>query len=120
MEARALGIRAEHAVAEYLLEHGFQILATNLRVGRCEIDLLARDGPVVVVVEVRARGPGSFVRALDSIDAAKQARLRSAARRLWRQRFASDGSVDRMRFDCVSVAFDAVSGARIEHVRAAF
>jgi hypothetical protein len=46
--------------------------------------------------------------------------MRVAGKRLWRLRFASDPSVERMRFDCVSVKFDATGDACVEHVRAAF
>lgn len=120
MKARLLGLHAERAAASHLLRSGFTILGANVRVGRCEIDLIAREGAVVVVVEVRARGPGALVRALDTIDARKRARLRAAGQRLWRDRFAKDRSVDRVRFDCVAVAFDAAGAARVEHVRAAF
>lgn len=120
LEARDLGIRAERAAHAYLLERGFEILGANLRVGRYEIDLLACDGAVVVIVEVRARGPGSLLRPLDTVDARKRARLRSAAKRLWRDRFARDQRFDRVRFDCVAVTIDAAGGAHIEHVRAAF
>jgi putative endonuclease len=120
VKARLLGLRAERAAASHLLRCGFTILAFNLRVGRCEIDLLARERSVVVMVEVRARGPGALVRALDTIDARKRARLRAAGQRLWRERFAKDRSVDRVRFDCIAVTFDAAGAARVEHVRAAF
>jgi putative endonuclease len=115
-----LGLRAERAAASHLLACGFAVLGFNLRVGRCEIDLLARDGSVVVVVEVRSRGPGALVRALDTIDGRKRARLRAAAQRLWRDRFAKDRSVERVRFDCVAVTFDDSGDAHVEHVRAAF
>jgi len=120
LEARDLGIRAERAAQEHLLRQGFEILDANLRVGRYEIDLLARDRSVIVVVEVRARGPGSLVRPLDTVDARKRARLRAAAGRLWRDRFSKDLRVERVRFDCVAVTIDAAGGAHIEHVRAAF
>ena len=62
----------------------------NLRVGRLELDVVAREGPVIAVVEVRTRGPGAWVRALDSVDAKKRARVRRAGERLWRERFARD------------------------------
>jgi putative endonuclease len=120
VKARLLGLRAERAAASHLLACGFTILGFNLRVGRCEIDLLARDGAVVVVVEVRSRSPDALVRALDTIDGRKRARLRAAAQRLWRDRFAKDRSVDRLRFDCLAVTFDGAGRAHVEHVRAAF
>ncbi len=96
------------------------MLARNTRVGRLEIDLIARDGPVIVVVEVRTRGEGSWQRALDSIDARKRARIRRAGEQLWRERFASESGLERMRFDAASVTFLPGGGIVVEHVKAAF
>lgn len=120
VKARELGLQAEKAAADHLTERGFVMLASNVRAGRYEIDLLAADGPVLVVVEVRARGPGSLVRPLDSVDARKRARVRSAGRQLWRTRFAKDRRFERMRFDCVAVTVGEGGDVRVEHVRAAF
>lgn len=117
---QAIGRHAEDAAAAYFERLGLTILGRNVRVGRAEIDLLLRDGEVIIVVEVRTRGPGAYQRALDSIDARKRARLRAAGERLWRARFAKDLSVARMRFDAVAVSFGAGGEAIVEHVRAAF
>jgi putative endonuclease len=116
----ALGKRAEAAVSDYLGSVGIEVLDANVRVGRFEIDLLARDGEVIVVVEVRTRGTGAWVRAFDSIDWRKRKRIRFAGERLWRDRFARRKDVERMRFDCASVTFDADGTAHVEYVRAAF
>jgi putative endonuclease len=76
---------------------------------------------VIVVVEVRTRGRGAWVRALDSIDAKKRDRLRAAGERLWRERFATDASVARLRYDAVTVELDDAGAATaIEHVRGFF
>jgi putative endonuclease len=91
----------------------------NVRVGKLEIDVIARDGPVVVIVEVRTRGPGSYVRALDSIDARKRARVRRAGERLWRERFSRTPGLERMRFDAAAVTFLPSGEALVEHIRAA-
>ena len=96
------------------------MIGRNVRVGRLEIDLIARDGPVIVIVEVRTRGAGSYVRALDSIDARKRARIRAAGERLWQTRFTADPALERMRFDVASVTFLPGGGAEVEHIRAAF
>ena len=117
---RDTGARAERAVAAHLAASGMEIIALNLRVGRLELDIVARDGPVIAVVEVRSRGSGAWVRALDSIDAKKRDRVRRAGERLWRERFAGDASVERMRFDVAGVDLQAEGGPRIEIVRAAF
>jgi len=116
----ALGTRAEAAVVAWLRERGVQILGSNVRAGRLEVDVLARDGEVVLVVEVRTRGRGAWQRALDSIDGKKQMRLRHAGERLWQKRFAQRSDVSRMRFDCASVTFSESGEATIEYVKAAF
>jgi putative endonuclease len=112
-----VGARAEQLVADHLARVGLEILALNLRVGRLELDVVARDGEVIAVVEVRARSAGSWLRPLDSVDRKKRERVRRAGERLWRERFASDASVARMRFDVAAV--DLEDGA-IEIVKAAF
>ena len=121
MTARRTGARAEDAAALHLAAHGLSIVARNVRLGPLEIDLVAREGAVVVVVEVRTRGPGAWVRALDSIDAKKRDHLRAAGERLWRERFATDATVARLRYDAVTVAFDAAGEpTAIEHIRGFF
>jgi putative endonuclease len=96
------------------------ILGRNVRVGRLEVDILARQGPVVAVVEVRSRGEGAWVGAFSSVDWKKRARLRAAGRALWRRHFLRDPSVERMRFDVASVSFDATGAASVEIARAVF
>src|SRR6185436_11696568 len=113
-----IGARAEAAVVAHLQAMGLAILATNLRVGRLELDVVARDGAVIAIVEVRARGPGAWVRAMDSVDAKKRARLRTAGERLWRARFASDPTVERMRFDLAAVTLREDGSATIEIAKA--
>lgn len=77
----AIGAAAESAAAAYLRDRGWIVLARNLRVGRDEIDILAREpgSAVLVVVEVRARSCPGFGVALESVDARKVAHLYRAA-----------------------------------------
>lgn len=115
-----LGRRAEDAAARHVESLGWTVLARNVRVSRLEIDLIAREGEVVVVIEVRTRGRGAWERALDSVGHRKRTRIRRAGETLWRTRFKRDASLQRMRFDLVSVDIDPERGLSIEHVRAAF
>lgn len=115
----ALGSRAEQAVAEYLTRSGFLIVARNLRLGRLELDIVARQGQLVVVVEVRTRGASAWTTGLSSLTWSKRQKIRRAGQRLWRQRYKHDLSVARLRFDAASVHFDG-SDARVEYVVAAF
>jgi putative endonuclease len=104
---RRSGDLAEEAVARHLSAAGWAILARNIRVGRSEIDIVARepDG-LLVVVEVRSRSGDRLGAPEESVDSAKVARLYVAAWQLLR----SDGLVTsgspeggRFRVDLVSV-----------------
>jgi putative endonuclease len=94
------------------------LLARNLRLGPLELDIVARDGRVVVVIEVRYRGAGAWTSAFGSIDLTKRRRIRTAGRRLWLQRFKRSPDVDRMRFDVASVTWNG-DEPQIEYVKAA-
>jgi putative endonuclease len=118
-ERARVGRAAEHAVASFLRARGFAIVALNLRVGRYELDVVARSGPLIVVVEVRARGPKAWTRGFGSLTPAKRLRIRRAGERLWQRRYRHDPSAERLRFDAASVRFDA-SGTHVEYVPAAF
>ena len=118
-DRRALGARAEALVAEYLVAEGYEIVATNLRIGALEIDVVARRGPLVAVVEVRTRGPGALTSGFGSVDGRKRERIRRAGERLWQRRYRNDRSVERMRFDVASVRLDR-DPPTLEYVVAAF
>ena len=110
-----MGRAAEAAVAGDLARRGLSIVATNLRLGRLELDVVARDHDTVVVIEVRHRGAGAWQTGLASIAPAKAKRVRAAGERLWRERFLRDASVNRMRFDVAVVTFEPGGEARIEY-----
>lgn len=58
---RQTGMLAENLAAEVLAEKGFQILERNFANRFGEIDIIAKDGDVLVFVEVKAK-KGSGVR----------------------------------------------------------
>lgn len=92
----ARGREAEEWAARLLAAGGLRIIERNFRVRGGEIDLICREGPTLVFVEVRRRTHQSFGGAAASIDARKQARLILAARHyLLRQPDTP------CRFDCV-------------------
>lgn len=55
---KALGNRGEDIAADYLVRHGYQIVARNWRTRAGELDIVARDGEWLVFVEVRTRRAG--------------------------------------------------------------
>jgi putative endonuclease len=113
-----LGRRAELAVADYLVAHGFRILARNLRLGALELDVVARRGGLVAVTEVRTRGGGSFERPFESISGSKRRHLLRAVDRLWRTRLAAARDVQRVRIDVAAVTFEGAQ-TRVEYLEGA-
>ena len=115
---RALGQRGEELAARFLKRHGVSIVERNLRSRLGEIDLVGRDGSVLVFVEVKARREQRGDPPQAAVDLRKQARLTRLAlgylaRRGWVER--------RCRFDVVAVTLDVVGGAsRVEHFPGAF
>lgn len=96
------GRAAERVAADYYAARGFELLATNARLGPLEADLVVARGDLVALVEVRARRPGALVGAFASIGAIKQRRLRRTAAALWaRLRHARPNA--RLRIDVASV-----------------
>ena len=49
------GRAAEAQAQAYLVRRGYSLLAVNQRVGRGEIDIIARHGRALVFMEVKAR-----------------------------------------------------------------
>jgi len=111
-----LGRRAELAVADCLFAEGFTLVGRNLRFGPLELDVVARRGPLLVVAEVRTRGPSAFVGPFESVSRAKCARIRTAVERLWRTRLDEMSDIQRVRIDVAAVTFVA-DETRIEYAK---
>jgi len=56
----ALGKRGEEIAKNYLLSHGYKILEQNFKARYGEIDIVAKEGSVLVFVEVKTRYSESF------------------------------------------------------------
>lgn len=69
------GAHAEAAAASWLQAQGLQLVARNYRCRHGEIDLIMREGNVLVFVEVRARSSKQFGGAAASVDQRKQQKL---------------------------------------------
>ena len=106
MKRAELGRRAELAVVDYLVVRGFSILGRNVRLGPLELDIVARQGSLVAIVEVRTRGATALQSAFESIGATKRARLRKAVERLWREKLEAMKDVERVRIDAAAVTFE--------------
>jgi putative endonuclease len=112
---QARGRRAELAVADYLVANGYNVMALNLRVGRWELDIVAQREGLIVVVEVRTRGEGSFEGPFQSITRSKRTRLKLAVERLWREKLVRIPTVERVRIDAAAVTFDGAE-TRVDYI----
>ncbi|MGE4482314.1 YraN family protein [Acidocella sp.] len=98
--AEILGRRAEEEVATLLRSRGYDILATRLKTGAGEIDIVAADARCLVFVEVKARH--SLSEAAYALSPRQQARLIQAASVALAQHQA--WARPEMRFDAALVA----------------
>ncbi|KKU13221.1 MAG: hypothetical protein UX20_C0028G0010 [Candidatus Magasanikbacteria bacterium GW2011_GWC2_45_8] len=71
-----LGAYGENLAAEFLLRHGFQILARNFRVRGAELDIIARKEDALYFVEVKTRSGVSYGAPESAIHYYKQQHMR--------------------------------------------
>ena len=113
------GRAAEEAAARYLIRDGWTLLGRNVRIGRGELDLIARRGGVLAFVEVKARRTAECGAPEDAVDARKRRQVARLAElwlsvRPWALRGVSD-----VRFDVIAV--DAtVQPPVVRHLPGAF
>ena len=75
MDRRQTGTLAENSAAAFLESQGFTIVARNFQRRVGEIDVVARDGELLEVAEVRTRASDRFGGAAASIGRDKQRRV---------------------------------------------
>ena len=111
-----LGLRGEALAAKELERKGYEIVERRWRCRFGEIDIVARDGDTVVVVEVKSRARSDHFSPVDAVDAPKQRKLIQLAK-AYAQSHAPD---DVIRFDIVSVTAPPGKRPKIEHFTGAF
>ena len=116
------GDRGERLAAEWLRkEKAFRVLERNWRSPRDrrdEIDLVCRDGEVLVFVEVKARAAGALVPGYHAVDERKKRALRRAVEAYLGGLKEAD-KPRTFRFDVVEVSLGEASGGAAERGEAA-
>jgi putative endonuclease len=110
----AVGRYGEQVAVEHLLAAGMQVLDRNWRCTAGEVDVVARDGGCLVVVEVKTRRSGVCGTGLEAVTPVKLARLRRLAA-AWLA--AHEASPRAVRIDVVSVLRPPRGSAHVEHLR---
>jgi putative endonuclease len=109
-----LGQQGEQLAADFLTEAGLEVLDSNWRCQHGEIDIVARDGPALVICEVKTRSGVRFGTPLEAITRQKAARLRRLAI-AWVT--AHGLFFEEIRIDALCVLRAASGEFRIEHIR---
>jgi putative endonuclease len=111
---QALGAYGEQVAARHLAEQGLVVLDRNWRCDEGELDLVLRDGDVLVVCEVKTRTSVEHGSPHEAVTEAKLARLVRLAVR-WID--AHDVRPEEIRVDLVAVLRPRQGPALVEHVR---
>jgi putative endonuclease len=116
-----VGERGEDAAFFHLRSLGYTIVARRWRSPRIpgDLDLVAWDGPALVIFEVKTRTAHSLAPAESAVDSHKQQMLRKMAAAYLRQIPESHRASILLRFDILSV-YLLPSGPEFEHLADAF
>lgn len=110
----ALGRYGEELAARHLVADGFVVLERNWRCDEGEIDIVARDGDVLVFCEVKTRSSLSHGSPFEAVTERKLHRVQRLGMRWVRERGIRPAS---LRVDVVSVLRPRSGRTVIEHVR---
>jgi putative endonuclease len=111
-----LGKYGEDLAARHLVGAGFTIVVRNWRCAAGEIDIVARDGDALVIVEVKTRTSSAFGSPAEAITEHKADKLRELAL-MWLREHPEGGRG--VRFDVIGVLAPRNAPARLEHLRGA-
>ncbi len=111
-----VGQKGEQAARDYLEKQGYSIIETNYRCRLGEIDIIARDEDMVVIVEVRAKTGLNFGRPEESINQEKARKLHRLALQYIQSNYHREIS---SRIDLVAVMIEKSSGLvkDIKHIK---
>jgi putative endonuclease len=111
---RILGAEAEAKAADFLRDKGYEIIQSNYRYRRGEIDIIAKHSGLLIFVEVKARKSNRFGEPESFVDSKKHKMIIETA-----DQYINENNWQRdIRFDVISVC----SGEQesIEHFPDAF
>ncbi|RMF28311.1 MAG: YraN family protein [Bacteroidetes bacterium] len=111
-----IGRKGEELAQAYLRRKGWTILETNWRYQRAEVDIIAKDGPVLVFVEVKTRSSAAFGQPEEFITPYKEQLLTDAAH-AYMEHIGHEWEI---RFDFVSILLHPDGRYRLRHFPDAF
>jgi putative endonuclease len=113
-----IGHYGEQVAADWLRSKHCRILARNFKgPRRGEVDIVARDGKLLLFVEVKTRREGAKIRPLDAVDASKRALIERGAN-AWLKQLGTRNLP--WRFDVIEIYVENGKLPRVNHVKDAF
>ncbi|MFA6457575.1 MAG: YraN family protein [Bacteroidota bacterium] len=100
---RSKGKAGEDSAVQFLRQQGYEILEQNYYYQHGEIDIIAREGSILVFVEVKSRRSRRFGEPEESVTPKKQELLRRTAEGYVTERYPNGIEC---RFDVVSVVMN--------------
>ena len=116
MDAKAFGASGEDMAEKHLKTLGYRILERNYRTQAGELDIIAKDGDVIVFVEVKSRRGLSFGEPELAVNFHKQRQLTRAA---WMYLTRARSYNAPCRFDVVGIYKDG-GGTKVKVLKDAF
>ncbi|WP_036381847.1 YraN family protein [Muricauda sp. MAR_2010_75] len=114
-EHNEFGKQGEALAVAFLLNSGYEICAQNYRYQKAEIDIIARQGNVLAIVEVKSRKMGFLEDISTTINSKKKKLLVMAA-----DHYVQEMDLDvEVRFDVITVVQKGAS-FEIDHLEDAF
>lgn len=117
MSNSELGARGEALAALHLIDSGLEVVDRNWRSKYGELDIVARDGDVLVFVEVKTRSGTGYGTPAESVTYTKQQRIRRLAL-AWLDDRGSPWV--RVRFDVIAILLTREGDPVVSHLRAVF
>lgn len=110
-----LGKKGEQKAVDFLRDKGMEILATNVRFGHLELDIVCKDKEEIVFVEVKTRSSSYLSDPALILSMKKQRDLTKGA-----NRYIAEHEVDlEARFDLIIIISNS-KGIQIEQIQDAF
>ncbi len=111
------GWEGEEIASRFLTQRGWKILERRFRMGRLEVDVVARRGSLVAFVEVKTRVGDAYGSPMEAVTWTKQREIGRVAA-AWIDRHGKPG--DGYRIDVIGVTLEDSQSPKIEHVPNAF
>jgi putative endonuclease len=110
------GKKGEALAVNFLQKNGFDILETNWRFRKLEVDIIAKEKDVLVFVEVKTRSTDFFGHPEEFVDPAKEKHLAKAAAE-YMALIKHDWAI---RFDVVAIVLKNNNDWDLKHIKDAF